>query len=217
MKPISLAISATNGRIPQPGYDRPSATRDGRKVQYGEYPETVGTELNETGIGAHWASAANTPWRFWKAEAYQGGIHAPFMMSWPARKNGASGRMIADAAHIIDVTPTLLELAGVPSDGKRPPFDGKSLAGVLTGKPLPGPRPFFFEHYGARAVIDGSWKLVSLAPGRVQQYLPWALYDLRNDRTETNDLAGRYPDRVRRMEAQWLSWVSSVRLKIPAH
>ena len=85
-----------NGASPEvmvkSGYDRPSETRDGREVKYGEYPDTVGTELNETGIGAHWASAANTPWRLWKAESYQGGTHTPFMMSWPRGMKGKPKR-----------------------------------------------------------------------------------------------------------------------------
>src|SRR3546814_1478223 len=54
-----------NGASPeimtQPGYDRPSETRDGRTIEYGEYPQGIGTETTMAGIGPHWASAANTP------------------------------------------------------------------------------------------------------------------------------------------------------------
>lgn len=210
-----------NGASPEvmikPGYDRPSETRDGRTVDYGEYPGGIGTELNQTGIGAHWASAANTPFHWWKAESYQGGIHTPFMISWPAGMKGRAGRHVAQGTHIIDVTPTLLELAGVAPSQRGAPMDGKSFAGALTGRPLPKPRPFFFEHYGARAVIDGRWKLVSLAPGeRAKAYRAWALYDLTGDRTETRDLAGQHPEIVTRLAAEWTGWAKSVGLKLRA-
>src|SRR3546814_4962299 len=76
-----------NGASPeimtQPGYDRPSETRDGRTIEYGEYPQGIGTETTMAGIGTHWASAANTPWRWWKRVQYQGGTHTPFLISWP--------------------------------------------------------------------------------------------------------------------------------------
>jgi arylsulfatase A-like enzyme len=205
-----IMFMVDNGASPEvmikPGYDRPSETRDGRKVGYGEYPEGIGTELNQTGIGAHWASAANTPFHWWKAESYQGGIHTPFFVSWPAAQRARGNRTVAQGAHIIDVTPTLLELAGITPSQKGAPMDGKSFAGALTGKPLPKPRPFFFEHYGARAVIDGQWKLVSLAPqgGGGKPYHAWALYDLATDRTETRDLAAAHPEIATRLAGEWL-------------
>lgn len=210
-----------NGASPEimtrAGYDRPSETRDGRQVGYGEYPGGIGTELNQTGIGAHWASAANTPFHWWKAESYQGGTHTPFMISWPAGMKGREGKTVEQGTHIIDVTPTLLELAGITPSQKGSPMDGKSFAGALTGKPLPKPRPFFFEHYGARAVIDGQWKIVSLAPrGKDHSYRQWALYDLVQDRTETQDLAAQHPEIVARLAREWQDWAMSVGLKLRA-
>jgi arylsulfatase len=210
-----------NGASPEimtrAGYDRQSQTRDGREVGYGEYPDGIGTELNETGIGAHWASAANTPFHWWKAESYQGGTHTPFFISWPAGMKGREGTKVEQGTHIIDVTPTLLDLAGITPSQKGSPMDGKSFAGALTGKKLPAPRPMFFEHYGARAVIDGQWKIVSLAPrGKAHNYAQWALFDLANDRTETRDLAGQHPEIVDRLAKEWLGWAASVGLKLRA-
>ena len=51
-----------------------------------------------------------------------------------------------------------------------------------------------------QAVREGKWKLVALHRG------PWELYDLEADRTETNNLAGRYPERARKMAALWAAW-----------
>ena len=59
----------------------------------------------------------------------------------------------------------------------------------------------FWEHEGSRAMRDRKWKISAIYPkGR------WELYDIEADRTEQNDLAGRYPDRVKHMAQQWEAW-----------
>src|SRR3546814_18682679 len=91
-----------NGASPeimtQPGYDRPSETRDGRTIEYGEYPQGIGTETTMAGIGTHWARAANAPWRWWTREQYQGGTHTPFLLLSP-------GHMANRGGHQIDIVP----------------------------------------------------------------------------------------------------------------
>lgn len=146
-------------------YYRWSETRDGRPVDYGEYPPLarIGGDQTMAGIGSFWASAANTPSRWWKAEAYQGGAHTPFFLSWPDR---IAPRDVTDAAHIIDVTPTLLALAHVrPALPAAHPIDGVSLVPALAGGGVHRAAPLFFEHEGSRAEINGRWKLVARAPG----------------------------------------------------
>lgn len=210
-----IVFTIDNGASPeimtQAGYDRWSETRDGRRISYGEYPDQpIGTEQTMAGIGAYWASAANTPWRYWKAESYQGGTHAPFLFSWPKQMKGRQGRKIAEPTHIIDVTPTLLEIAGVTPRVDKAPIDGISLAGIFDDKAPPPVRPLFFEHYGARAVIDGRWKAVSLAPGGKRPDLEWALYDLETDATETQDLRPIHPEIVARLDKLWMAWAKDV-------
>ena len=194
-------------------YDRWSETRDGRRVQYGEYPEVaaIGGETTMAAIGSYWASAANTPFRWWKAEAYQGGTHTPFMMSWPGHMGRREGMTVTDAAHVVDVTPTLLALAHVTPRASRAPVDGVSLNVALEGRAVARQRPLFFEHEGSRAVIDGRWKLVARAPGPSSPvYRAWELYDLGNDRTETKDVAAQNAAVVRRLEGLWDNWAREV-------
>lgn len=210
-----IVFTIDNGASPEvmveAGYDRWGETRDGRKVAYGEYPDQpVGGDQTMACIGAQWASAANTPWRYWKAEAYQGGTHTPFLMSWPAAMAGREGTSVHEPAHIVDVTPTLLEIAGVTPRTDKAPVDGISLAGVFEGRTIPKSRPFFFEHYGSRAVIDGRWKLVSLAPQGDRPDLDWALYDLENDRSETQDVRPLHPEVVARLDRLWMDWAREV-------
>jgi arylsulfatase len=64
----------------------------------------------------------------------------------------------------------------------------------------PHPAPIFWEHEGNRAVRLGQWKLVAL------HRRDWELYDVEADRTEQNNLAARYPERVKEMSATYDQW-----------
>jgi arylsulfatase A-like enzyme len=195
-------------------YDRWSETRDGRRVQYNEYPDLakIGGDQTMASIGGYWASAANTPFRWWKAEAFQGGNHSPFFFSWPGHMNGRENTSVPDATHIIDVTPTLLDLAHVrPHLPAAQPVDGVSLTPLLAGQRLARSVPLFFEHEGSRAVIDGGWKLVARAPGpNTPVFRLWQLYDLNTDRTETRDVTAQNPAVTRRLIAAWQGWARAV-------
>jgi arylsulfatase len=59
----------------------------------------------------------------------------------------------------------------------------------------------FWEHEGSRAVRDGKWKITAVYPKG-----EWELYDIEADRTEQVNLAARYPERVKRLAAQWEEW-----------
>ena len=104
------------------------------------------------------------------------------------------GQILDDVGHVIDVVPTVLELAGleVPRD-----LPGESLVKVLTGEGRLGERELFWEHTGNRALRQGDWKLVARDGG------VWELFDLGEDRSELHDLAGAEVGRVVRMARRW--------------
>ena len=101
--------------------------------------------------------------------------------------------------------PTVLELAGLdyPSSYKGktlPPLPGRSLVPVFKGKE-PKDRDAIFLHYSSnRAIIAGKWKLAS------SFNQPWELYHLDLDRTETNNLAKKHPEKVAELEARFMRW-----------
>ena len=196
----------------QPGYDRPSETRDGRRINYDTIQPAFGSETSMVGIGPYWANAANTPWRYWKAEAYDGGTHTPFLISWPKGLKRRAGGRVHDFGHVIDVTPTLYQLAGVrPRREGQPPIDGASLVPAFTGGRVNRAQPLFFEHEGSRAIIEDGWKLVARAPGPSSEvYAPWALYNLAQDRTETRDLSDAEPERAATLAGRWTEWLRAV-------
>jgi arylsulfatase len=77
------------------------------------------------------------------------------------------------------------------------PLMGKSLLSILQGKQRKGHDTLYFHFGSDRALRQGKWKLVSAKLGR------WELYDMEADRTEMNDLAKKYPDKVKAMAAEW--------------
>jgi arylsulfatase A-like enzyme len=149
-----------------------------------------------------WAWARNTPFRFYKQNQFEGGIATPAIVHWPAGLKTAPGSITATPAHLVDVLPTIAELAGaaIPQSfpGREPsPLAGISLAPVFAGKDLGKRPPIHFLFDSDRALRDGDWKLVSYRGG------PWELYQMAEDRTELHDLAGKQPERVAEMAAEW--------------
>jgi arylsulfatase len=151
-------------------------------------------------LGPGWATAANTPFRWHKIWVHEGGISTPFIVHWPAGIR-SGGELRRSAGHVIDVVPTLLEIAGVTPEARAgaPPLPGRSLVPAFA-RDVAIPRDFlYFHHEGNRALRVGDWKLVSAR----EKGDAWELYDLAADRTELTDLAARQPDRVKAMEARW--------------
>jgi arylsulfatase A-like enzyme len=188
---------------PNPGFDRPSQTRDGRKIAYPPSKDVLpGGEETFFYFGPAWANVANTPLRMWKAEMYEGGICTPLIAHWPATVKAG---VTAQAGHVIDVMATCVELAGTayPKEYQgRPitPLEGKSLLPVLRGEQRKGHDAICWEHFGARAIREGDWKLVARKGAK------WELYDLSKDRTELDDRTAEMPERVKAMEAKWNEW-----------
>ncbi len=210
-----IFVLADNGASPEvprrPGYDRTSRTRDGRPVRYAGFrPEELGSETTYTGIGAWWANAANTPFRYWKKESFEGGCHTPLIVHWPAGLAAEPGSLTDQMGHVMDLMPTCLELAGAEYPRRLAghdllPLEGKSLVPILRGGRRAGHEALFFEHEGGKAVIAEGYKAVQPTTSEV-----WELYHLETDRTETRNLARAEPERLARMVARWKGWARRV-------
>lgn len=166
-------------------------------LHVGRSIEKMGGPGTYSSVGSGWANASNTPWRLYKHYTHEGGIASPCIIHWPANMKRL-GEIAHEPTHIIDLMPTLNEIARATYSGKIP-LPGNSLLPLLKGEP-PGPRTLYFEHESNKAVIEGKWKLVA----RKQQ--DWELYNIDEDRTELNDLAARHPQVVARLAASWDRW-----------
>jgi arylsulfatase A-like enzyme len=152
-------------------------------------------------LGPGFSSACNTPHRRHKTWVHEGGVSTPLIAHWPSGIK-ARGELRRTPAHVIDIVPTLLELAGLepPSTWKgeaRPPLPGKSLVPAFASDATIPRDSLWWLHEGNRAVRVGDWKLVA-AKGE-----PWELYDLKTDRAEQKNLAAEMPDKVRELEQVW--------------
>ncbi len=152
-------------------------------------------------IGPGWSSAANTPFRLHKSWVHEGGIATPLIVHWP-EGIAARGQLRRDPGHLIDLAPTILELAGgrwpETFSGKLVPSPpGKSLVPAFAKDGSVAHDYLWWYHIGNRAVRVGDWKLAA-ADGA-----PWELYDLRSDRCESNNLAKDHPDKVKELQQVW--------------
>jgi len=199
----------------QPGMDRPAQTRNAETIVYcgGQancpYAQP-GDEKTWSYLGPSWANAANTPFRYWKISSFRGGNTTPLIVHWPVGLRTKPGTITEQPAHVIDVLPTLLELAGVSypdsyQGTKLTSLDGTSLMPILDGGERTPHEKLFFEHEGGAAMIQGSYKIV-----RVDGTSQWELYDLATDRAETTNFAASDPTRVETMRASWEAWYQSV-------
>lgn len=156
-----------------------------------------------------WAWARNSPFRFYKQNQFEGGIATPAIVHWPAGLKTKPGSLVHTPAHLVDVLPTLAEVAKVdiPKQwpGREPtPLAGVSLAPILAGGSLASRPPIHLMFSTDRGLRDGDWKLVSFRGE------PWELYNITEDRTELNNLVAKHPEIARRMEEQWHDMAENV-------
>jgi arylsulfatase A-like enzyme/pimeloyl-ACP methyl ester carboxylesterase len=162
----------------------------------------MGSETTYLCLGPGWSTVCNTPFRRHKTWTHEGGITTPLIVSWPGRI-GSPGKAIDPVGHVIDVVPTLLEIAGASETPSPVPRPGKSFAKLLTNADASqaddesDERTLWWFHDGHRAIRVGDYKAV--AP--IEE--PWQLYDLAQDRTEQHDLAIIETDRLESMAALW--------------
>ncbi len=163
-------------------------------------------------LSAAWANVGNTPWRFYKQYGHEGGAHTPLIAHWP----GVVEPGLSHApGHVVDLLPTLLDLAGVEYpvtvDGRPTPTpDGRSLVPLLRGETRPEPEILvsgFTERF--RMVRIGDRKIV-----RVNAE-PWELYDLATDPTELDDLARERPHELAEMVDAYHHWIREQEATMP--
>ncbi|MEG0862594.1 MAG: sulfatase-like hydrolase/transferase, partial [Pseudomonas sp.] len=174
--------------------------------------ENIGRANSYVWYGPQWAQAATAPSRLFKAFTSEGGIRVPALVHYPALAR--QGQISHQFSTVMDITPTLLDLAGVRHPGTRwrgrdvAALRGKSWLGYLSGETeqvhddntVTG-----WELFGRRAIRQGQWKAVYI-PGPVGP-ATWQLYDLASDPGEIDDLAQAQPARLEALLGEWQKYV----------
>jgi len=157
-----------------------------------------------TAVGPAWGWAQNAPFRRYKQWVHEGGISTPLIARWPNTIQPNS--KTAQVGHLIDFMATFVDMteATYPTAfGGQPilPAEGRSLLPIFRGETRTPHDLLCWEWSGNRAVRRGDWKLVW-----DKLVKRWELYDLSQDRTETEDLASQQPQRVAELSTAWTEW-----------
>ncbi len=138
-----------------------------------------------------------------KGSEYEGGHRVPFFLHWPDGGLAESRSVDHVTAHV-DVLPTLLDLTGVdqPDDLK---LDGTSLA-TLLNDPAANWRDRVLITDSQRVLDPIKWRRASVMTDRWRQVNGVELYDMDVDVGQSKDVAGEYPDVMRKLTRAYESW-----------
>ena len=186
----------------------------------------LGNGSSVVNYGAWGASPSAAPFSGYKTTEYESGTRVPLIIKTPSASaqgsNTSNGNIIKAFAFVQDITPTILEYAGVQHPGSTynghavHPIMGKSLGGLVNGtvdrvygenEVLPE------EMFNNTAVWMGDWKAIKHEPpvgtGK------WELHNLAEDPTETVDVAGQHPDITQKLIDAYEKYATDVGVVVP--
>jgi arylsulfatase len=181
--------------------------------------ENFGRRGSRIDMGMGWAQASSAPFRFFKGFISEGGIRTPLIVSGPGV--GRKGRHSPAVAHVMDIAPTLLDVAGIEQprewQGREIlPMQGKTLVPFLAGQAetvRSAEEPIGWELLSWRALRRGRWKATWITKpfGRSE----WQLFDLEADPGETRDLADEHPAKLHELVDMWEDYAEKNSLVLP--
>jgi arylsulfatase A-like enzyme len=168
-------------------------------------------------MSAGWAVAFDAPFTWTKQVASDfGGTRNGMIIHYPKgikEKNG----MRTQFSHAIDIAPTVLEVAGLPEPKvvngvPQTPIEGTSLAFSFNDAAAAERHTIqYFEMFGNRAIYNNGWfaRTIHRAPWQLKNLPPfdkdvWDLYNVNEDFSLTNNLAEKYPEKLREMESLFM-------------
>ena len=158
-------------------------------------------------------ATSNLPLRGEKGTLYEGGIREPLIAWWPGKiKSGTVSDAIITG---VDFFPTFAELAGIKLPDYQV-FDGKSFINVLEGRGYDKNRaiywhyPVYHHSVPASAVRKGDWKLIHFLNDNHKE-----LYNLKEDIGETEDVSGKFPEKVNELYQLLDMWRKSCNAAMP--
>ena len=186
--------------------------------QFDNSVESIGTERSNTALGFGWSQVGSTPLFREKGMVSEGGILAPMLVVVPGTANFKSNTF----AHVTDITPTVLDYAGVMHPGDSydgrdvHPMDGRSLKPLFEGETdriYAEDESFVVELFGNKAVFKGDWKALEILPPFGEG--GWKLFNLVEDIRELNDLSSENPELLEELKKDYEVYANRVGVIIP--
>ncbi|MED5264671.1 MAG: arylsulfatase [Actinomycetota bacterium] len=173
--------------------------------------DDIGGPHSHTNYPWGWAQAGNTPFKWYKQNTHEGGVHVPLIIHWPEGiEESQNGQLRNQFANVSDIAPTIYELLGItPPDTykgiEQLPVTGHSFAHLLNNSEAESNNKVqYFEMAGSRAIIAEGWKAVTRhIQGTDYDEEPWELYDLSSDWSECNDLAESNQSKLKELQQLW--------------
>lgn len=130
-----------------------------------------------------------------KGMLYEGGIRVPLIVNQPGK---VPARKLTNIVYFPDMMPTFAALTGV-SKNLPQHINGMNILPLFYGKKLnTDNRLLYWEFPGKqRAARRGDWKAVTVTPNA-----PLELYNIKEDMTESHNLADKYPEMVKKFDTE---------------
>ncbi|MFV1964765.1 MAG: arylsulfatase [Pirellulaceae bacterium] len=168
-------------------------------------------------MAAGWAVAFDSPFSWTKQVASDfGGTRNGMVIHWPdgiKKKNALRSQF----SHVIDIAPTILEVAQLPEPKSvngtpQTPIEGVSLVYTFDdGKAKERHTTQYFEIFGNRAIYHDGWlaRTIHRAPWQTGKQKPlksdvWDLYNVREDFSLNKNLAGEQPEQLKQLQALFM-------------
>lgn len=186
---------------------------------YNIKPETLGEKGSWVGIGPSFASAAASPFSYYKFYVGEGGMRVPLIISGKPiinkKAKAADGGYDYQQAFsfVTDITPTILDITGVQPAGERyggkkvEPMIGRSLLPVIKGDAetvYTEDEYIGYELAGNKALFKGDYKIMfNMGPVGDDQ---WRLFNIKTDPGESQDLTETMPEKFEAMKALYAQY-----------
>ena len=175
--------------------------------------DDIGGPRSHTNYPWGWAQCGNSPFKWYKQNTHEGGVHVPLVFHWPKGLNEEqAGSLRNQFVNVSDIVPTIYELIGISAPEQikgydQMPITGHSFVNILTDSEAPATNTLqYFEQNGSRALVAGEWKAVCKhEAGADFDTEPWELYHLADDMSECVNLADQQPEKLDELIELWWS------------
>jgi arylsulfatase A-like enzyme len=188
-----------------------------------KFYDVLGSDVTTPHMSVAWSWAFDAPFKWTKQVAsYFGGTRQGMVISWPGHIKDEGG-IRSQFHHIIDIAPTILDVAGVRMpdvvDGiKQKPMDGVSMAYTFDSANAKAPstrETQYFEMFGNRALYHDGWMASTVPPQPpwlmgtaampdVLTGYKWELFNIVEDFSQNNDVAAQNPEKLKELQAMFM-------------